>query len=163
MRSYTDADGRTWTLALDGWSLRECQRQLGLNLLKLFDDHAKLADELLSDMELLGGVLWLLCSDQAKAAEVDERAFAKGHREGVLMEAVNQLLNAVIDFFPKAGQPALRKQLELSRRIVNAAAIASSEVLSELEKLLTPIEHTANSLNSVGSSESITDTLPSES
>lgn len=106
---FTDAAGRDWSLALSIGAAKRVKEHPQTNL-DLLDD-PKALDTLLRNSYLLANVLWLLCEDQAKTANVADKDFGEGLAGDAIEQATNALLEAMVDFFPSSRRDPLRQAL----------------------------------------------------
>lgn len=102
---FTDALGRTWALHLSMTSVDEVRVLTELDLL---DEISGTYKRLTEEIRLLCGVLYVLVKPQADEAGVSEGDFGQGLSGDVLDEALHELTEAIIDFFPQGKRDALR-------------------------------------------------------
>lgn len=133
MRSFKDENGKPWTLSVNVGTVKKVRGLTKVDLLDLRDGN--LFNELASDPVKLGDVLWCLCEDEAKAAGIDDLAFAKALAGDALEAATNALLEEIIDFFPKPQRDLLRKALakgrEMQERTMARAMAQVDKALAE--------------------------------
>ncbi len=126
MRTFTDNKGHQWKLDVTAGVLMDIQTELGLNLL----DNP---EEIPEGFKQLVGILWVTCSEEAKATGVNPVEFA--HRLGgkVLQEAVDQWMKEWADFFvhlsPARGQ-VISGMWDKAKEMDSAKAELIKKVLS---------------------------------
>jgi len=123
-RAFTDTAGREWRPVVTLPVAREIQRQAGINLLD--------ADALLRTGENLNlqiECLWQSVAAAAKARDVKREDFEAALDADVLEAASDAFMFAVVDFFPAAKRPLLR-------RVLAEAAKQQQEAAARMEKLL---------------------------
>lgn len=115
MRSFKDETGKPWTLSVNVGTVKKVRSIAKVDLLDLRDGN--LFSELAADPVKLGDVLWCLCEDEAKAAGIDDLAFAKALAGDALDAATSALLEEIVDFFPKPQRDLLRKALAKGKEV----------------------------------------------
>lgn len=147
MASFTDKNGRRWSIAIDGSHVINARRTFNVYLPGMFTDGNKPLQELLGDFEKFVGTLWICCEEQAIKAGVTEMEFAAGLGGDTFKAATDAFIEALIDFFPQAAQRAALK----------AAWKAEDRLLTEaMQTMATTIQKsiTSGSSNSESSPES---------
>jgi hypothetical protein len=133
MRQFKDEQGRPWTLCVNVGTVKKVRGLAKVDLLDLRDGN--LFHELAADPVKLGDVLWVLCEDEAKAANIDEVAFGRALAGDALDAATTALLEEIVDFFPKPQREILRKALakgrEMQERQVAKAMAQVDKALAE--------------------------------
>lgn len=97
--TFTDAEGREWSLRITGADLEPLRKlaKLELHDLSLTIERC---ESLLDEPELYIRVMYSLCKRQAEAAGIAPEEFARGFWGDVLTASALALMGAVIDFFP---------------------------------------------------------------
>lgn len=106
MRQFTDLNGRTWKLAINGAHVLQAKRTFGVYLPGMFAEKSKPLQDLIGDFEKCCGILWILIEPQAEEAGVNELDFVSGLGGDSYGDAINALIEALIDFFPQAAHRA---------------------------------------------------------
>jgi hypothetical protein len=121
---FKDTAGREWRPAVTLAVAREIQRQAGVNLLNT-DSLTQIGENLNIQVECL----WQSVAAQANARDIKRESFEAALDADILEVASDAFLAAVIDFFPSAKRPILRRML---------AAISEQqrEATERMEKLL---------------------------
>lgn len=115
MPQFTDTKSRVWHLELSIGLALTIRSRLQVDFLNLLD--GKALDAINRSDETLVNVLWLLCTEQAQAAGVDEVAFAMGLGGDALGQAIESLLEALVLFTRPDNRPAIAKVLQKIREI----------------------------------------------
>lgn len=121
MRQFRDSKGQIWTIAVDVSAMKAVRGLLKIDLHTLMDDGFEGLNKLLSDPIAFGDVLYVLCLDQAKAAQITDEEFGRRLYGDQIADATLAFTEALIDFFP---DPAIRSQMR--------TAVSKSKRVSEL-------------------------------
>lgn len=120
MAIFTDAAGETWTIEISVDEIRQLRKEINVDLLALLDDNGTLLRKLAADPILLVDVISILCTDQIKRRQLDERAFAKRLVGAGLEAALDCLIEAIANFTPPRQGAVIRqmwaKTKELDQR-----------------------------------------------
>jgi len=129
MRVFTDANGRSWSLAVD---LPNRDRVLADTQFDLFEaiDQDQLAK--LSRPQVLIPVLFSLSRPDAEAAKITPEQFARAMIGDVLEEASEALLGALTDFFPSRRRKPLQALLAKSKEASDRQAEILMQRVSDL-------------------------------
>jgi len=142
------AGGRSWKIHLNIGLLGTIKRDAGIDLAGMLASGEKFAAIVTCDPEILGQILFLVCESEIAAAGLSPEQFASGIDGDALDEAIEALIEAAIDFFPKArGRSAMKAALP------RAMARMVEETNREVETRLSRFLQSAG--NSPDSSESI--------
>ena len=114
MRTFTDADGRQWSLRLTVDDIRRVRDNCDVDLLDVGEGLLRQ----LADVVTLVDVLHCLLVVECEARQIDPVEFAGGLRGDALDDASRALMEALIDFFPSRRQPALRKLHEKAEALL---------------------------------------------
>jgi hypothetical protein len=104
---WTDAQGRSWSTAINVNTIKRVRDLAGINLLEVFD--GQLLNRLSEDPELLVNMLFAVCKPQADAQSVTAEAFAELLVGDAIEQAATSLVQGLIDFFPKDRREVLRR------------------------------------------------------
>lgn len=168
MHAFKDINGRTWTIQVNVFTIKQVRAHCHINLLDVMDINQG-SDGLLSriaeDPVLLAEILYAICiPDYEKTAE-KESDFLCALAGDSVEQASMALLEEIADFFPKAKGALLRKVLEVARAQEKKSAetleeiLKSQELETDLQKIMS--SSSPSPTNSVESSESIQEDLPS--
>lgn len=108
--SFSDAAGATYHLRLTLGLIDEVRREHGVRLGDLVRDTDQLSDFLFDSPEKFGAVVWLLCRHQAEGAGVTPEAFYAEFDGATYGRAIEALLGAIADFFPRSAVAAQIKE-----------------------------------------------------
>src|SRR5215831_10761982 len=97
MPKFTDAAGGVWDLTLTVNSL-EALRELDPKF--LLGEPSETLARLDGDYVFLCQCAWLLCEEQAKGRQIDQRKFYDQLHGDVLTHVAEALLTTVLDFIP---------------------------------------------------------------
>lgn len=100
MKTFADASGNVWTVAINAASIKRVKGLLGINLSKLIEDGFRPLADLLNDTIAFVDVLYVLCKDEADARNVDDLQFGRGLGGDALAGALAAFKEEYIDFFP---------------------------------------------------------------
>jgi hypothetical protein len=109
MKSFKDTAGRTWTLQVNVGTIKRVRDLIGVDLLKVVENNARLLSELADDPIKLADVLYAVIKPEADAARVTDVQFGEAMYGDPIGDGFDSLLEALTDFFPQARQ---RKALE---------------------------------------------------
>lgn len=138
MASFQDKTGRVWLVEFTVGLLEEIKRETGLD----FDDVAGEEKSRLAFTEmLLGGrgrklveVLWVICRDQAEAANVTPEQFGKLFNATTMHASQFALMEALADFSPRQAMgEAMKRHLPQLFEKMDRTAVAAMEM--ELARL----------------------------
>lgn len=164
MASFTDKNGRTWTINLDAPTIRKIKSDCdGLNILSA-DGEA--FDKMYEDPLLLCDVVWILVSEEAQSQSITQLQFHKAMGGDAIDAATVAIVDAVKDFSrshqrdlleavvaknAKIREQGIRRAIqklndpEMERRAMEAI---EARMDAELEKILTQSLSATNSPDS---------------
>lgn len=116
------------------------KKALSVDLNKLLDEPKAFTSMLFAEPETLVRLLWMFCADQAAAKGIPEEEFGELFDGDTLEAAVETVMEAVVDFFPKArGRDEIKKGLP--RAMDKMEQAANHTVKKHLDRFLNlPIE-----------------------
>ena len=100
MKTFTDSQGRTWSVVINVSAIKRVRELLGVDLLDVAN--GELLSRLADDPCVLVDVLFVLCKPEADAKGVTDEDFGRGMVGVVLDEASAALMKELLDFFPSA-------------------------------------------------------------
>ena len=126
MKTFKDNAGRTWSVALNIFVVKQVRGLLGVDLLDLGIDAKNPADGLLyrliGDPVLLVDVLFAVCKAQADAAGVTDEQFAQAMAGDAIDSATKALLEELADFTPSPRDRArARRVIEATWQMIDRA------------------------------------------
>lgn len=119
MKTFTDANGREWCLSINVDSIEQVKTLIGFDLLAA--DSGGALEKLVDDPRLLCKVLHSLVKEQADAAGVTDRDFARAFSGDTVDGATDALLNEWIQFFPTRKREVMTLALAKIREIEGKA------------------------------------------
>lgn len=137
MQTFTDTQGRVWTIAITVDAVKRVRALTGTDLLAVAG--GDLLERLSTDPILLADVLYACVKPEADAKQVSDIDFGRALAGDAIAAATAALLQDTVDFFPAPKRALLAKALgklgevqtaalaEAGRRLeaVDATAIAS--------------------------------------
>ena len=140
MKTFNDATGRVWTLAINVDAIKRVKSLVSVDLLDAVN--GKLLERLVADPILLCDVLFCLCKPEADAKSVSDADFGRSMAGDVIDLATTAFLEELVDFFPSRRRTILQKALTklkvLETRVLAAAEakIDGPEIDKAIEKML---------------------------
>lgn len=125
-----DYTGHEWRLLVTYGSAKRVKEETGVNLALAGAGATEWVDALFTDPGKLVGVLWELCAEQARAANVTAEQFGERFDGPTLDGAGNALMEAVADFFPRS-----RIAQAIREKLPQVVAKAETEAIARLEQL----------------------------
>jgi hypothetical protein len=124
MKTFTDAAGRTWTIALNLGTAMAVKDKLGVDLLQPEAGDPPLLTRLGTDELLLGEVLCALLGEQFDAHKVSEADVRNSFDGGTLLLAQQAFYEELIDFFRKRGRADRARAVETQMKLIEKAVKA---------------------------------------
>jgi hypothetical protein len=124
MPTFTDVQGRAWSIDINVATLRQVRALSGIDLMEALG--GTLLDRLVSDPVLLGDVLYACVKPQADERQVNDEAFGRALAGDVIDAATAALLEAFVAFFPHPRRRVLGKAVAKLAGW-RAAALAAAE------------------------------------
>ena len=168
MHTFSDTQGRPWTITLNVDAIRRVRSVLNINLLEAIE--GKLLERLITDPVLLCDILFVVIQPEAIAKEISDEDFGRSLGGDVLDVATTALLEELVDFFPSAKRTVFRKALTKLKQLETLAIetatqrLESNELEQQMQAAISGTQVVSTSGNSSGSSPgspvSIPDYLP---
>ena len=124
MKTFTDAAGRTWTIALNLGTAIAVKDKLGVDLLQPEAGDPPLLTRLGTDEMMLGEVLCALLGEQFEAHKVSEKDVRASFDGATLMAAQQAFYEELIDFFRSRGRADRARAVETQMKMIDAAVKA---------------------------------------
>jgi|SRR5690554_2462020 len=124
MKTFTDAAGRTWTIALNLGTAMAVKDKLGVDLLQPEAGDPPLLTRLGTDELLLGEVLCALLGEQFDAHKVSDADVRASFDGGTLLLAQQAFYEELIDFFRKRGRADRARAVETQMKLIERAVKA---------------------------------------
>ena len=124
MKIFTDAAGRTWTIALNLGTALAVKEKLGVDLLQPEAGDPPLLTRLGTDELLLGEVLCALLGEQFEANEVTAEDVRAAFDGATLLAAQKAFYEELVGFFRSRGRSDRARAVETQERMIDAAVKA---------------------------------------
>ncbi|MEX0654868.1 MAG: hypothetical protein WD151_12160 [Phycisphaeraceae bacterium] len=140
MNSFTDSQGRTWTLTVTVDAIKRVRRLTEIDLLEAVS--GRLLERLAGDPVVLCDVLYALCRPEAESKQVTDEDFGRAMAGDAIEQATAALLEALADFFPSRKRQLLKqagaKLSELEAKVLDhaEAQLSSGAIDAELDRML---------------------------
>jgi hypothetical protein len=124
MKTFVDAAGRTWTIALNLGTAMTVKDRLGVDLLRPEDGDPPLLTRLGTDELLLGEILCALLEGQFDAHKVTVEDVRAAFDGAALLAAQTAFYEELISFFRSRGRQDRAMAVEKQMALINAAVKA---------------------------------------
>lgn len=134
MNCFNDKTGKQWTLDLNVGTARRVKAECGVDLVNVLTVSEEggidttILQKLSDDAYLLVGVLFSLCRQQVEKEGLDENGFAERFDSETIVNAVDSLIQEIINFSP----PAKRKMLMLIYQKTQSFRAKAEQHLNEM-------------------------------
>jgi len=125
MKTFTDSQGREWTIALNLGTAMMIKDRLGLDLLQPELGDPPLLTRIGTDEMLLGEVLCAFLSDQFVKYDLDETGVKMAFDGETLLAAQEAFYGELADFFRSRGRNDRTKAIEKQQALIQAAIKAN--------------------------------------
>jgi hypothetical protein len=136
MREFKDIDGQAWHIRITVATLQRVKEETGVLLTDLVssDNRDTLLKKLQGDVFFLFGLIVSVLQPQLATRTMDAKAFGEKLDEEAAENAVDALINGVIDFFPPDRRdPLLAMMAKVSQAFGQKRAAAKQDVLARIE------------------------------
>jgi hypothetical protein len=134
MRSFKDALGRSWDLAVNVGTIKRIKGRVGVDLTCLADGEPPLVQRLTADMILQVDCIWAAIEPQARAAAVSDEQWAESMGGDAMAAAIEAFWQEVVDFF-QPSRPGLAALAGTTGRLAAARQNLAAEVAGLLATL----------------------------
>ena len=124
MKTFTDAAGRTWTIAVNLGTALAVKDKLGLDLLTPEDGDPPVLTRLGTDEMLLGEVLCAFLEGQFETHKVTAEDVRAAFDGATLLAAQTALYDELIAFFRSRGRTDRAKAVAKQKALIDAAVAA---------------------------------------
>jgi hypothetical protein len=131
MHTFTDTQGRIWTIAITIDAVKRVRALTGTDLLAVAG--GDLLERLSSDPVLLADVLYAVVKPEADAQQVSDADFGRALAGDAIGAATTALLQDVVDFFPAPKRALLAKALGKLQDVQAMALAAASARVDALD------------------------------
>ena len=131
MHTFSDTQGRPWTITLNVDAIRRVRSVLNINLLDAIE--GRLLERLITDPVLLCDMLFVVIQPEAIAKGISDEDFGRSLGGDVLDVATTALLEELVDFFPSAKRIVFRKALTKLKQLETLAIDTATQRLESPE------------------------------
>ena len=131
MQTFTDTQGRVWTLHITVDTIKRVRALTGTDLLAVAG--GDLLERLSTDPILLADVIYACMQPEADAKQVSDVDFGRALAGDVIGAATTALLQDIVDFFPAPKRALLAKALGKLGEVQTAALAAASARLEAVD------------------------------
>jgi hypothetical protein len=138
MKTFNDAAGRTWTLALTLGTALHVNNKLGIDLLQPESGEPPLLTRLGTDEMLLGEVLCAMLEGQFQAHKVTGDDVRSAFDGKTLLAAQTAFYNELVDFFQSRGRTDRARAVAAQARLIEKATAAIETRINamDLDKMI---------------------------
>ncbi len=127
MKTFSDNQGRTWTVTINVECIKRVKTLLGVNLLDAIE--GELVERLVTDPVLLCDCVYAVCKPEAEARGITDEDFGRAMAGDAIEHACTALLEELVDFFPEPKRRVLAKAIERLRQLeAKAIQLASARL-----------------------------------
>ena len=134
MKTFTDRQGRSWTIEINYTTLRRVRAITGIDLTRIVDPKSNVMEQLTGDPFVLFDCLVAILQPQLDERELTPEQFGEALDEESGDKASMALIEAIIDFFPEG------KRMLLRRALTKVLTAAERRQLATLDKALQAVE-----------------------
>ena len=131
MKTFTDTQGRVWTIAVTVDAVKRVRALTGTDLLAVAG--GDLLERLSTDPVLLADVLYAVVKPEADAKQVTDADFGRALAGDAIGSATAALLGDIVDFFPAPKRRLLAKALGKLTEVQDLALAAASARVDALD------------------------------
>jgi len=142
MHTFTDTQGRSWTVHVTVDTIKRVRALTGTDLLAVAG--GDLLERLSTDPVLLADVLYAVVKPEADAKQVSDADFGRALAGDAISSATTAMLQDLVDFFPAPKRALLAKALGKLTEFQSAMLAAASarvdalDATSLVDQALTP-------------------------
>ncbi len=130
MRTFRDANGRDWTVAIDAPTIKRVRAECdGLDLMNIDGDMLK---RLGADPVLVVDLLWSLVRPDAEKLSVTAEQFGRALVGDAIERAADALYGALEDFFPQGRREVWRAAIAKGKEVESAIASRALDRIAAL-------------------------------
>ena len=132
MPRFDDNKGRSWTIHITPWTMREVKAFAGVNLGTVLNDGMKQLADILEDPVDVCSIIYALCKEQADTRGIDLKDFMEGIVGEPFDQATAALVEGLRDFFGHRRGAMLTATLVLMKQDEKTS---NRQIKSVLKKL----------------------------
>ena len=138
MKTFNDAAGRTWTIALNLGTAMAVKSKLGIDLLRPEDGDPPLLTQLGTDEMLLGEVLCALLESQFEKHNLTDADVRMSFDGATLLAAQKAFYEELVDFFRSRGRTDRAKAVAAQMQLIDKAtnAIGAKIEAMDLDQMI---------------------------
>jgi hypothetical protein len=133
MKTFNDAAGRTWVIALNLGTALHVKSKLGIDLLRPEDGDPPLLTQLSTDEMLLGEVLCALLEPQFEKHRVTDVDVRMAFDGTTLLAAQKAFYEELVDFFRSRGRTDRAQAVAAQSRLIDKATVAIEAKITEMD------------------------------
>ena len=147
MKTFTDNQGRNWSIVVNVSTVKRVRSMLKIDLLSILVDEGKLIEQLNTDDVLLCDIIYALVKPDADARQISDEDFGAAMAGDAIGAATAAFLDELADFFPEPKRRLLKRLLATLRSEQEKAADKIEAGLSAIitAPLLIPGDSSGNS------------------
>ena len=130
MQTFTDTQGRAWTVAITVDTIRRVRALTGTDLMGVLG--GDLIQRLAADPVLLADVLYSVVKPEAEARQINDADFGRALAGDAVASATTALLEGLVAFFPSPRARLLRQALAKLEAWQTAALTTAEQRLTTL-------------------------------
>jgi len=133
MKTFNDAAGRTWTMALNLGTALAVKDKLGIDLLQPESGEPPLLTRLGTDELLLGEVLCALLESQFETHKVTAEDVRRSFDGATLLSAQKAFYEELCDFFQQRGRSDRARAVAAQATLIEKATAAIEDRISAMD------------------------------
>lgn len=133
MKTFNDAAGRTWTLALNLGTAMAVRDKLGIDLLQPEQGDPPLLTRIGTDEMLLGQVVFALLEKQFESQHITEAEVYAAFDGETILAAQTAFYEELLNFFRSRHRPDRAKAVQKQLHLIAAATKAAETTIDRLD------------------------------
>ena len=133
MHSFTDAEGRSWSIAMTFDSLTRVRSVCQVDLTRLSEGDPPLLARLDEDLMLLGELIWILIEPEAARKNISGDDLARAMTAEALAAAREAFWGELLDFFQHLARTDHVLAIEKQRKLTAAAIVEAGRRIGRLD------------------------------
>lgn len=121
MRQFKDDEGHEWRVPFTVGHAEDIKELLDIDFLDILVGEPPPLTRISTDYRLLAQVLFIICEDQAKQREIDQKQFYKLLGGEAFHAAHDALKGALSDFFQSLGRPEVAEMIAKQQEVIDKA------------------------------------------
>ena len=133
MKTFTDSNGRDWTLTVNVGEAKRVNALLDIDILQLHEGDPPLLTRLHVDYILLVDVIFAFVKPQADAAGITDEQFAACLTGDGLLAAHEALMGELEDFFRQLHRTDMARMIQVEKKLVDTGVELASRKIDALD------------------------------